>query len=466
LGALREVLSEARRLVEPGPEERARVGSAASRLLEACGERFRRVGEVVDVSLEGSVAKDTWIRGRPEVDVFVHLRPEVPEARLEELVITGGREVLEGLGGRSWLRYASHPYIEGELDGVRVNIVGCFSVPEGAWKSAVDRTPYHTRHIKSVLGSELRTEVRLLKGFLIGVGVYGAEIRVEGFSGYLSELLTASYGGFEQLIRAASGWRPPVTIDMSGRHAREAMIQMFPNSGLVVIDPVDPGRNVASAVSLTSLSEFILASKLFLRRPSLEYFKPSPVTKRAGDQRQLLGLFFRLHENLVPDILWGELKRTMRGVARRLESEGFRVYRAAASQSGGGALILLELDRLELPRYELRRGPPVWMEKALDFVDKALARETTGAGPWVDGERLYALVRRDTTRAKELVEKWFRGRQVAVSRHLASDRASLEVLTPEEGLLEKLESDLSLAVFKDRFLAGLSAAIRLGEPDD
>ena len=40
-----------------------------------------------------------------------------------------------------------------------------------------------------------------------GVGVYGAEIRVGGFSGYLCELLTLSFGSFTDILKAVSDWK-------------------------------------------------------------------------------------------------------------------------------------------------------------------------------------------------------------------------------------------------------------------
>jgi tRNA nucleotidyltransferase (CCA-adding enzyme) len=149
LRSLREVLEEARRLVEPGPEEREQVLSVSERVLERCRQRLLRLGEVVEVSLEGSVAKDTWLKGRPDVDIFIHFRPDVADKRLEEIVVSEGREVVEGLGGRSWLRYASHPYVEGVVEGVRVNIVDATASPREAGRAR--RTERHTTHATSSL---------------------------------------------------------------------------------------------------------------------------------------------------------------------------------------------------------------------------------------------------------------------------------------------------------------------------
>ncbi len=36
---------------------------------------------------------------------------------------------------------------------------------------------------------------------------------------------------------------------------------------LIVVDPVDPHRNVAAALSLQTLSEFVVASRNYLEKP-------------------------------------------------------------------------------------------------------------------------------------------------------------------------------------------------------
>ena len=99
-------------------------------------------------------------------------------------------------------RFAEHPYLEIFIDGYRVDIVPCYDAKPGEWQSATDRTPYHTDYIKAHLAKELRGEVRLLKKFMQGIDVYGAEIKVGGFSGYLCELLIMKYGSFTETMRA------------------------------------------------------------------------------------------------------------------------------------------------------------------------------------------------------------------------------------------------------------------------
>jgi len=465
LATLDEALYEASRLVEPDEAERRIVSRLSERLLGACRERFMGLNGVVDVTIEGSVAKDTWVKGRAEVDIFVHFERSVGSEILESTILTVGSSVIESLGGRHWLRYASHPYIEGEVGGVRVNIVGCYRVERGGWISPVDRTPYHTAYIRSRVTDALRREIRLLKGFLIGCNLYGAEISVEGFSGYLSELLILAYGGFLELIREASRWRIPTVISMEGGlDPREAM-RLFPGASLILLDPVDNSRNVAAAVSKTRHAEFILSSKIFLSRPSPDFFRQNDQRSGIVDwaarlDRNLLGIHFNVKQETPPDILWGEVKRSMRGIVRRLEGGGFRVFRASATQAGDEALILLELETLELPSAELRIGPPVWTENALDFIRKTQGRVERVAGPWVEGERLYALLRRRTRRVEELLRQWIAEGQVSVSPNLRESLKRAEIISTGAGLLERVRGRREFSEFLQNFLEGLTPCIR------
>src|SRR5207247_7141035 len=96
----------------------------------------------------------------------------------------------------------------------------------GEWKSATDRTPYHTEFMQTHLTPELRLEARLLKKFAKGIGAYGAEIKLGGFSGMLIDTLALYYHSFMETIRQASSWtkgtileigKAPIIIDVKKR---------------------------------------------------------------------------------------------------------------------------------------------------------------------------------------------------------------------------------------------------------
>ncbi|MCA1819010.1 MAG: nucleotidyltransferase domain-containing protein, partial [Halobacteriales archaeon] len=99
----REVLAR----VTPTPEEERAMQATAADLVARLDEQLRRERLPGHASVQGSVAKGTWLRGSADVDLFLLLDPSVPESRLEQIALAVGPRVLEGCHKR----YAQHPYV-------------------------------------------------------------------------------------------------------------------------------------------------------------------------------------------------------------------------------------------------------------------------------------------------------------------------------------------------------------------
>ena len=398
------VEEEALRLIRPGPGERRRAEEAVREALLAAREALRRAGYKGYVLLvEGSYAKDTWLRGELDIDLFALFDPE-----LCSLFIEGFAErvapVLAGMGYRVEVRYAQHPYVRFQVKGFWAELVpGCRVRSGSEARTAVDRTPFHTEYVRSRLPGWARDEVRLLKSFMKGVGVYGAEVAVRGFSGYLAELLIVRYRCFRSVLEAAaSEWRPPVEIVVEEglREALPELRRRYPGSAMYVPDPVDPRRNVAAAVSRRSLAVFILASRLYLEKPCSLFFHaaqpppPSPVPADWGPRLQgLAAIRVEFRGGVAPDTAWGVLDRLGRALARSLSSMGVPVARRSHSYSEekGVGLVVLEAPA-PLPRLEERRGPPAWAPRARVL---GFARRHSSEPLWVEEDgSLHALAPR------------------------------------------------------------------------
>lgn len=414
MGELEELLSEVLRRETPSPAERERAERIASRVVEALRGAARALGVGAAVEIEGSFAKDTWLSGDVDVDVFLLFDPSVP---LEELRSRGLEiaKMAAGALGAGWReRYASHPYLTLEVEGFEVDVVPAYRVPSPAHiKSPVDRTPFHTAYVRSKLEADpaLKGEVRLLKRFAKGVGVYGAEIKVEGFSGYLVELLVIHYGSFLRVLEAASSWRPYRTVvDVEGHYSspREALARF--RAPLVVVDPVDPKRNVASPVSLDSMARFIAAARAFLRGPSLAFFYPPPPERRPLSEllegRALAAVKLRVPP-LPEDVLWGQAKRALKALSHGLERFGFTVFNASAWAGEGELVLLFELESLELPPLEKHYGPPVYSDHDVRFLSK-YAAGGCAAGPYIEGDKWVVIRPRAARSAREVLAKLLR----------------------------------------------------------
>ncbi len=440
-----EVCREVLARVTPAKEERDEVICFSLRMAELLEEELRRRGVEGRVEVHGSVAKDTWLSGERDIDIFVVLPRSAGDRGLREVV-----EAAKELPLERWVEvYAEHPYLRAWAEGFTVEFVPCFEMEEGEEPlSAADRTPLHTRFVNERLRPEQRGEVRLLKKFMLGIGAYGAEMRVGGFSGYLCELLIISYGSFKSLLEHASRWRRGEVIDPAGHYGgrRWEVEAFFGEHPLIVVDPVDRRRNVASAVRKDKLATFITASRLMLRRPSLKFFyppEPKPLSERelrealSRSGTGLLVVRTRMGEPIVPEVLWGQVLKTEAAIKKLLESEGFKVLRSSPwSDEEREVAFVFELESLRLPAAEVRVGPPVWMfEDTLRFISKHLPSGRRVRGPWIEGERLMAALRREFRDAKELLEHRLGdgGRSVGVGRIIAGwMRGFLEVLVDEE----------------------------------
>ena len=184
-----------------------------------------------------------------------------PARELETEGLALARSIAASFTDQFHEKYAEHPYINATIDDVDVDLVPCYNVDSATRiQSAVDRTPFHTRYITDKING-LIDDVLLLKQFTKAGGIYGSDQMTEGFSGYLCELLVLHYGGFTPLIQAAASWRPGIVIDIENHAAKKF------EEPLVVIDPVDPKRNVAAAVSLDRMAGFVELARGYEEKP-------------------------------------------------------------------------------------------------------------------------------------------------------------------------------------------------------
>src|SRR5438445_12224925 len=78
-------------------------------------------------ALQGSMAKDTWLHGQADLDVFVQVPPSVERSECTDRLLPLSRKEFSDY--RVIERYAEHPFLESiTLDNVRVNVVPCYRV--------------------------------------------------------------------------------------------------------------------------------------------------------------------------------------------------------------------------------------------------------------------------------------------------------------------------------------------------
>jgi len=456
------------RRIAPSDTEREKVNRLAEELKAKLVHEAERSKLQVQVRLEGSVAKDTWLRGDTDVDIFLRVPTSLSRADLERRCLGVARRALKGC--QIIERFSEHPYVETHVEGVRVNVVPCYDVARGDWRSAADRTPFHTNYVISHLDTSQRKEVRLLKAFLKGVGVYGADVKVSGFSGMLCETLIMYYGSFTRTVEQAQSWKTTTTIDLERYYAgREGeMLDLF-EEPLIVIDPVDRGRNLAAAISRRRLWEFVAAARAFSTKPNRNFFLPrkfTPLsTARFRRQMQMRGWNLLAIElgriDAVVDVLWSQLYRTERALRNLLKQGGFNVTRSASwSNEKDLSLILFELENLTLPPVRKHLGPHLVRSQASQlFLHKHLSEDRCISGPWVDDDRWAVDQLRENTSARELLLSKIRdgGRHVGVASKIAPVLKRRHRVLTGSALIDFYSRNHDAAQFVTSFLKGRPA---------
>ena len=459
--------------ITPKKEEYAKIDSLSRELEEKILLVCQQEGVSAVVRAEGSVAKDTWLSGNPDIDIFMRLSTSIPRKNLGTVGLKIAKQAASSL--RQVERFAEHPYLQVYVDGYRVDIVPCYNAKSGEWQSATDRTPYHTDYIKSHMRKELLGEVRLLKKFMAGIGVYGAELMVGGFSGYLCELLIMKYNSFEGTINAFAQYNRKIVIDIEGVYAdrKNELSLLFPEP-LVIVDPVDKGRNVASAVQAQKLYTFIGAAREFLKNPSDTFFyppKPLVFSSKAllGHlERRGSSLLFLVIDELavVPDVLWGQLYRTKRSIRTLLELNDFHVLRDSVwSNENSGSIFIFELDQHVLPNVRKHLGPP--LDRAVEcekFLAKYSQNSQVISGPTIEGGRwVVELPRKSTNASLLLKDKLVDGGKNAGVADLIVQliQKNLKILVNGE-VLEVYDSSGNFAEVLTDFLSGKPFWLKTG----
>ena len=414
---MQDVLAKATALSTPTAKEAAKIAAVADeakRLVEGqAGE------EVAGVVFGGSFAKGTWLRGDADVDIFIKIKQDVDEKSFEELGVEMGKKALKKYSPQ--LRYSDHPYVEAVVKGTRINVVPCYDVEKGRWKSAADRSPFHTLYIIEAFDDSKKGEARLLKKFLKASGIYGAEISTGGFSGYVSEVLVAKFGSFEGVLEAAAEFKQGQVIAVGGEYDVD-VVKGF-QSPVVIIDPVDPRRNLGTAVSPESAGRLALAARAFLKKPSMRFFSRQPARVNRQLYPNIVAVEFS-HRKRSPDTIWGQMKRSANSLAKQLELAGFVVFRHSCStdEETSGAFAFM-LESLTLPPYVARKGPEIFRRSDTDsFVAKA----NSPLAMWADKEiRVSVIARRKETDATKLLRRLLQKKDSGIARDMITGKLQI-----------------------------------------
>jgi len=344
-----------------------------------------RVAKIIASDTEplivGSTGRGTWLKGDNDIDLFLLFPKNVSKEELEKKGLEYGKKITEELLGKYVIKYAEHPYVRAEINKKNVDVVPCYKIKKGEKIiSSVDRSPLHLRYILSKLDPSLRDEVRILKQFFKGIGVYGSDLKNLGISGYTCELLVIKYGKFENVIEAISKMKPGTIIDIErGWKNIKKVKEKFRNEPLILIDPVDKNRNTTASLSSENFIKIVSKTKEFLENPSIEFFfrKKNELTgeelkKIKSRETKFLAILFE-KPDVINDILYPQIRKASERLSKLLESYDFKLIRKYefVNEEKNVAYLIFELEFWIAPKIEKKVGPLIFVIKnSNDFLSK------------------------------------------------------------------------------------------------
>lgn len=353
--------------ISPSKEERKKLESTVASFLKILNSKLKEAKAI----LGGSGAKDTWLSGNHDVDIFVQF--DYPKFKDKSEQLSG---LLEKALKKSFPKHhletlqGSRDYFQFSYEGIDFEVVPSLNVkrPEDA-QNITDLSHLHSgwvnKHTKM-----LKDDVRLAKQFCKANRVYGAESYIGGFSGYVLEILVAHYGSFNKLLQAATKWKEKEVIDPENHYPKkDALFHLNSSkqqSPIILIDPTDKNRNAAAALSLKGLNQFKKKAREYLNKPTIRFFEKEEITieslkRESPNKKQHLILIAFESSSEKVDVAGAKMVKSFEYLEQQLSP--FEIKKSGwewDKDKKGFFYFLLEKDRQQ--EFELRVGPPLHLK--------------------------------------------------------------------------------------------------------
>lgn len=399
--------------VTPSKEEIQKENELAERIIKKIN---KYKGKHIQALLAGSLSRNTHLKGDKDIDIFILFDKKLDRKEF----VKEGLKIAKKISGKNWeIDYGEHPYVKTELQGHKVELIPSYKIASTKeMLSSVDRTPFHTSFVQEKIKEKQRNEVRLLKKFLKGISCYGAELKVQGFSGYLTELLILKYSTFENALKKASKWKEGKVLSLTERYSKreeKELAKKF-HSPLIFLDPTDDRRNVAAAVSKETFEEFKKKAKKFIKKPVITFFFPKPIKilsktefKKKIQKRNLI-LITTTYEKIHEDVTFGQLRNFLNKLEKELKKNDFTFLKGKFwSDEKKRMIVLVEVKEKRLEKEKLVKGPPAKMKEHVEKFKEKHGRKAKKIGRYY-----HAKVKRLHIKAETVVREFIK-KQIKVN---------------------------------------------------
>lgn len=352
----------------------------------------------------GSLAKGTNIAGKYDVDIFV--RFDLKYANKNISLLLG--KIIKNAKLKAKKVHGSRDYFQVK-NSVTFEIVPVLKVKNfDDAKNVADMSPLHVEYFvkKAKSSQKIRDEIRLTKAFMQSARIYGAESYIKGFSGHVVDILILKYGSFHKLLQAATKWKGKIIIDIENQQKN---ILMSMNSSkisnsLIIVDPVQKGRNASAAVSDESLKKFIKTAKLYLKKPSSDFFyikNFEEISLNVFKKRKKNDDCFSLKIKPLTgkqDVIGSKIMKLKEYIEQKLLENDFTISWSDWHFDDKESEIALCIKKEKLSKEIIVKGPP------LDFKDYVLDFKKKHKKTYVKDNHVHTKINRTYMTSKELLE--------------------------------------------------------------
>ncbi len=348
--------------------------------------------------LGGSGAKNTWLKGKKEIDIYVkfnYKKFKDKSDKLSEILYPKLKKTFK-LVKRL---HGSRDYFQIQKNSFTIEIIPVLEIKKvEEAKNITDISQLHVDYVNK--HSKLANEIRLAKTFAKAQEFYGAESYIRGLSGYVLEVLVIHFGSFKNLAKAVSKWKDKTIV--GSKEDAEKLNYSKKVSPLLLIDPVQSTRNAAAALSDEMYNKFISACKCYIKKPSEEFFIPKKHSFKSDKNSILLEVKPKTGK---PDVVGAKLLKAFEFIKRKLTEEGFKI-KEAKWHWNKVALFSYELESTILEEFKEIRGPPIKLENHLKAFEKK------HGNVYIKKGIAYAKAQLDFRHARDLIRNSFKNREI------------------------------------------------------
>jgi tRNA nucleotidyltransferase (CCA-adding enzyme) len=352
------------------------------------------------VILGGSGAKNTYLKTTRDIDIYVKFNYSKYKNKSNQISNILYKYLKKKF--KVSRLHGSRDYYQIKKYGFTFEIIPILDIKNYKQaKNITDVSHLHVAYVKK--HAKLADEIRLAKAFAQAQEVYGAESYIKGFSGYVLELLVIYYGSFKNLIKAASKWQHKEII--GSKKLYEKLNYSKKQSPLVLIDPIQPDRNSAAALSNEKYQKFIQACKEYLKKPSDDLFEKKEFSIDLRKKNINLILLEVIPLKGKQDVIGSKLLKVFEFIKKQLTIEGYSIQESNWHWNSKAYFYYI-LEDLKIEPHKIHYGP--YITDTINY--EAFKKKYKNI--LIDKDKCYVKIQRKYNNAKDFVKSLLKNKEI------------------------------------------------------